>query len=167
LINGSFENGFDGWHTTDLIEAYHPLQVAPAGTPEPFQGLPTAPTDGTAALLNGFDGGGPGEISVGQDVAIGAGLTLAFDWRAAWENFGNLDRVFEVRIEPPGGGSPLQTTQIVVAAGGTMEIDTGWTAGMIDMSPFAGQSVFIRFTWIVPEEFTGPASAQLDAVRLQ
>jgi hypothetical protein len=93
-------------------------------------------------------------------------ITLQFDYRAGYDIFGALPRIFEVRIEPSGGGTPLQTTTILTAQPGMPVFDTGPLTGQVDLSPFAGQSIYLRFVWIIPETFTGPASFQLDNVQI-
>ncbi len=131
---------------------------------------PVTATDGTFVAVNGFDGAGPDEVQYGQDITLrDEATTLEFDYRAAWDMLGfkgsTLDRVFEVRIEPEGGGKPMDTIEIETAAAGTMG-DTGVVGGTVDVSGYAGQTVFINFVWVVPEDFTGPAQAELDNIRV-
>src|SRR5262245_41986562 len=77
IVNGSFETGnFSGWITADLVTPFFPLSVQPAAGANTF-GWPwsSSPTDGTFTAFHGFDGGGPGVISVAQDAAIDVGTT--------------------------------------------------------------------------------------------
>ena len=171
VINCGFEFGsFRGWVTQDLSDPFFPLLVGGAGISPGFGLFTSDPPQGVFAALTGFDGNGPGTISVAQDVGIAPGATtLSFDYRCAWDllNFGaTLNRTFEVNIEPERGGAPLQTDVILTAVAGTTAIpDTGGNqTATVDVSGFAGQRVRISFDWIVPENFTGPAFCQVDNV---
>lgn len=97
---------------------------------------------------------------------------LVFDYEAGWW-FGagladpaTLDRTFEVVVEPSGGGAPMQTTTILTATAGSMNLDTGLLHGSVDLQAFEGQSVRVKFRWNIPESFTGPGFFQLDNVLL-
>ena len=174
--NCSFESGdFTGWTVADLTEPLLPAGVGADGfDPEEiffFYGVLTA-TDGTSVAYNGFDGNGAadtGEITFGQDLDIREGATtLEFDYRVAWDllNEGDalVDRSFEVHIEPEGGGEPLETTVIETAAFDT--VGDVSDSGSVDISAYGGQTVFVNFVWTVPEDFSGPARAELDNVRV-
>ncbi|MDB4673517.1 hypothetical protein OAF27_01765 [Verrucomicrobiales bacterium] len=179
ITNGSFETGdFTGWIATDLGVPFDPLVVEETGTNTNFGGFGATvpgtgvvtPTDGDFAVNNGFDGGGPGQISVAQDVGVvSAGDVLEYDFRAGWdlENFNAaVDRMFGVDIEPAGGGAPLLSFTDITAPAGTFINDTGALSASHDLSALAGIDVRVNFVWNVPENFTGPANGQLDAVRV-
>ena len=170
--NCSFEAGdFTGWTVIDLLEPFTPAAVYADGDDpgDGFFGIVTA-TDGLSVAVNGFDGTGATSmvpISFGQDITIRQGATtLEFDYRLAWDlTFGaTLDRTFEVRIEPEGGGKPLETILLETAVASTA--DDVITSGSIDVSAYADQTVFINFVWTVPEDFVGPGRAELDNIRV-
>ncbi|MCA9707344.1 MAG: hypothetical protein KDK70_15935, partial [Myxococcales bacterium] len=165
--NCGFETGdFTGWITVDLAEPYRPLIVTQGGQTQDMHVV--TPTEGMYCVMNGFDGGGPGTIEVGQDItlALEPPADLLFDHSAAWNNTGTMDRTFDVAIEPAGGGPPLDVVNILTAPANSSDPNTGNLQGVVDLSPYAGQTVFIRFVWTIPEYFTGPAQAQLDDVRI-
>jgi len=171
LINGSFETGdFSGWTPVDLGEPFFAIDVVPDGVQAEQFFFLSQPTDGAFVALHGFDGGGPGEISLGQDVIVEGNAILDYDYRVGWDlefaPMGSLDREFELRVEPAGGGVPLQVIPEFTANVGVTNVDTGDLQGQLDMSAFDGQIVFLRFVWTVPEMFTGPAQFQLDNVTL-
>ncbi|NEP04363.1 MAG: PEP-CTERM sorting domain-containing protein [Okeania sp. SIO2G4] len=170
IVNGSFENGFTGWITEDLTTPFFPLIVDGAGETPGFGFFTSDPTDGSLAALHGFDGNGPGIISIAQDVFISSSNTeLSFDFRGAWDlvNFVPTSaRVFDVNIEEVGGGSTLLSTNFLMANPGEFVSDTGNLTGSLDLSAFANSSVRINFDWFIPEDFTGPAFFQLDNVQL-
>jgi hypothetical protein len=173
ITNGSFETGtFAGWIATDIFVFFFPLSVQTAGSANTFDWpWSSSPTDGMFTAFSGFDGSGPGTISLEQDIGlVTAGDSLTFDYRAAWDlvNFGGgtIARLFDVVIEPEGGGGPLATINFITAAPGTFVSDTGQLTGSVNLSAFAGQSIRVSFELTVPEDFTGPAQWQLDNVGL-
>jgi hypothetical protein len=168
FTNGSFEAGdFSGWITQDVTYQFYPLQVGPADVQPWFDFFVSDPTDGTFAALHGWDGNS-GTISLAQDVTLPSNaVSLEFDYRAAWNLLAygaNLNRVFMVKIEPNGGGTPLQTDIILTANAGTINNDTGDLHGSIDVSAFANSSIRIVFDWSVPEDLSGPSFFQFDDV---
>ncbi len=165
--NCSFETGsLVGWVTQDLTNPLYALAVMPAGT-NPYI-FSSAPTDGQYSVVHGYDGDGPGTISFGQNITLAnlSAATLRFDYRVAWDTGGaSQARTFSVTVEPAGGGTPLQS-QIVVTSQPNTNIDTGTMLGTLSLTPFVGQTVFIRFLCDIPESYTGPGSFELDHVRV-
>ena len=171
ISNCGFETGdYTNWILTDLTTPFNPLSVVNGGQSLGFGFFTTAPTEGTFAAFNGFDGDGPGAIEVAQDVTLPATAEqLSFDYRGAWDmSFGaTIDRTFEVQIQPSGGGTPMQTSTILTTAPvGSIVVDTGDMSGLVNVAPFAGQSVRVAFVWNVPETNTGPGQFQLDNVAI-
>jgi hypothetical protein len=171
--NCGFESGdFTSWTTQDHPFPFFPLTVDGAGVIPGFGLFTSDPTEGGSAALHGFDGGtGPNHIRIAQDVSVPGGGLLEFDYRAGWDivTFCTppcADRSFDVVIEPAGGGTPLATTHILTAPGGTVVLDTLDALGSVDLGAFAGQDVRVVFDWLVPEASTGPAFFQLDNVRV-
>jgi hypothetical protein len=170
ITNCGFETGdFTGWVAQDMATPYYPLSVRPKGTIQFLLGstVNVTPTEGYYSAVNGFDGGGPDTIKLGQDVHLPTrSKELTFDYRAAYEYWGVVARTFTVTIEPAGGGAPLQTTLIYesILPSPVPAIDTGNLTGSVDVSHFGGQSVRISFNWYIPENYTGPGSFQLDNV---
>lgn len=167
IVNGSFESGFTNWVTTDLAIPYSALSVRSTG----FSFYTTvAATDGTNVAYHGFDGGGPGTISISQDVGTIdlSSAMLTFDYRAGWNMTAGatLDRVFSVVLSPAGGGSAIATFEVLRAQAQTITDDTGALSASIDLSSYVGTNARISFESYIPEDFTGPAGMQLDNVRL-
>ncbi len=171
ISNCGFETGdLTGWTVTDLTTPFFPVQVVTGGADIGFGFFVTAPTEGSFAAVNGFDGDGPGQIEIAQDIVMpGTAENLTFDYRGAWDlaSFGAaIDRTFEVQIQPSGGGAALQSTLILTAPIGDITLDTGDIQGSVNVSSYAGQSVRIAFVWNIPEVNTGPAFMQLDNVAI-
>ena len=171
--NCSVETGaFPPWLPMDHPTPFVALHVGMAGETPGFGLFTSAPTEGTFAILHGFDGGGPGAIRVPQDLTVPRGTpVLTFDYRAGWDMVtfpgSTLPRTFEVHVEPAGGGPPLLTQLILTAPPATMTLDTGDQRGVLNLSAFAGQRVRLVFQWNIPEMFTGPGHFQLDNVHIK
>lgn len=167
IVNGSFETGdFTGWIVEDLADPFYPMSVKAEGTLATMN-VKLAPTDGQFAMVNGFDGGGPGTILLAQDVLIPKDRpVLLFDHRAIWNMWG-LDRHFRVLVEPEGGGPALATLNVRRASTtGGPNIDTGHVTAGLGLHAFRGDAVRLVFAWEIPEHYTGPAEFHLDNVRL-
>ncbi|KGJ86489.1 PEP-CTERM sorting domain-containing protein [Colwellia psychrerythraea] len=168
ITNASFETGdFTGWHTQDLSSPFYALEVDGAGVNPWGSFFTSAPTDGSVAVLHGFDGNGPGMIKVGQDITVTSLSTITFNYRAAWLTTfnANLERNFFVSIEESGGGVVLETFNILTAPINSTMNDTGDLFGSVGLSAYENQTVRMNFVWDIPEHFTGPAFFQLDNVR--
>lgn len=174
LANCGFETAsFPPWIDTDLTGPFFPLVVDVGGISPGFGFFVSAPTEGTFAVLHGFDGdgatGATNAIRLEQDVTLlGGADNLTFDYRGAWDmTFGaTQNRTFEVHIEPSGGGPPMQSDLILTATANTTNLDTGALDATVDISAFAGQAVRIVMEWTIPEDFTGPGFFQVDNVLL-
>ncbi len=170
MVNGSFETGdFTGWGTKDMATPFYPLSVKPAGFTLGF--FPTAPTDGIYAAVSGFDGCGPDTIAIWQDVSIPApdSAFLFFNWRVAWNLFAGptVDRKLDFVVEPGGGGTPFETTNLVTTDFATSLIgDTGPRTSVFNLSAYRGSTIRVEVIATIPECFTGPAQMQLDNFRL-
>ncbi|MCB2154986.1 choice-of-anchor D domain-containing protein [bacterium] len=168
--NGGFEYGsFDNWTATQGPETeYQPWTISTSGTTS----YPCSPTDGSYFALNGFDGGAGLTYDLYRDFTVPAGVTsvsVSWDERFQWQNWGTLPREYEVTLEPAGGGTPIATLTTFQLPAGTSD-DTGWTNQSHDLlaiDPAApGSSYRLHFHEFVPEDFTGPAQFNLDNVAL-
>jgi len=173
LLNGGFETGdFTDWIVEDLYDPFFPISVDCIGSFSTFGFTPIDPLSGTCMSVNGFDGGGPGLISMHQEVIIPTDAITAdftFSWWVAYDlySFGaNLDRIFEMQVLPVGGGAPLAIPYSYTAFAGTVEYGTGWIPVTVDLSAFAGQTIWACFVETIPEVFTGPAQVAIDDVSL-
>jgi|GEM_PF-648528 len=172
IENGSFETGdFTGWTAEDLADPLLDLQVAELGAVGYF-GLTNEPTNGDFSAVNGFDGAGPGTISLSQDVFVPASTpTLLVDFMAQWDlltvvNTSTTDRTFRVAVQEVGGGAGLADIEVFRAPAQTVNLDGDRFTAAVNLSAFKGQTVQLDLAWDVPEEYTGPAFFDLDNVRL-
>lgn len=172
IANPSFETGdFSEWMTEE-INAYFPLLVEQAGVTPGIGGLYLSdPTDGIYTAMHGFDGVGPGEVSISQDLWIKNNY-INFDYRAGWDmmnNFGGNDstqaRKIDVIIEEAGGGTELFRQNVLTADPGTVNLDTGDITASVDVSNFTDQIVLFKVELSIPEAFTGPGFVTIDNFR--
>ncbi len=182
LNNGNFSTGdFTGWTATTPSATFfdfsgfaeYSQSVVPPGSSFGFGLFSTAPAVGNHSVLEGFDGAGPGTVSISQDVTIPTNSTdtLSFDYRAGWQiNTGSESRIFKVDIEQPGSGNLLQSFMVLTAQaappGPAQIVDTGNQQFSVDLSSFAGQSVRISLDEYIPQSFTGPGQLEIDNVSL-
>lgn len=170
LINGGFETGtFTGWTAisngrSELI----PWTVGPAGG---GYFAHSAPLSGSFDSLNGFDGAAGLEYELYQDVAIPdhSTATLTTNHRIVFDSLGIIsgqDRVFEISIRDTNNNvlQPLFAQNITVDL--APFTDLGWDAQAFDVSAFSGQTVRVHFREFIPEDFTGPATIELDDISL-
>lgn len=171
IKNPSFETGdFTDWDIEDLSLASFPILVEQTGiTPIPALGFFSSdPTDGNYTAMHGFDGNGPGTISISQDLLITDNY-INFDYRAAWDmstfSGSTLARLIDINIEAAGGGTTLLSKNVLAANPQTRVLDTGNLTASIDVSDFIGQTVRFSVDSFVPEAYTGPAFVTIDNFR--
>jgi hypothetical protein len=176
IINGSFETGnFSGWNVSTVSTGgtgtpYEPWTVSPpgAGGFGEYQILPTSPQHGTYDAWNSFDGGGPMEFRMYQDISIPSGVSLNLSWRdrAQWNYCcgQTQPRTYNVQLRDPSTNAVLTTLYSFSTNTDPFYHDTGWLTHAHDLSPFAGQTVRIFFLEIIPEAFTGPGQIEFDSV---
>jgi len=162
LTNGSFESGdFSGWTTTQPTVPLTPWLSATAADRGFFDSA--SPQDGTHDALHGFDGA-PGAYTLTQQVTFPAVSAATLAWKDRYQyNIRGAARTVEVRI--------LDTADTLLATPYSLGIgpgtgDSGWQDHAVDVAGFSGRTVRVQFYFNVPENFTGPAQAELDAISL-
>ncbi len=172
MSNGSFESGdFTDWTVVDFAAPFIPYGVGPLAPGVPF--FPDAlPTDGGFLAFNGFDGGGPDESILYQEVTIPVGVvdvTLTWDENIDYDLstfcVGCSDRIYEVQVRDLGG-NVLEVLQQVVALANVIDDDNVWDSLSADLSAYAGQTIRIAYWQTIPDSFSGPAKFGLDNVSL-
>jgi hypothetical protein len=176
LINGSFETGtFNGWTTNVTGGPFRPWAVSGLGAGGGFSMDSTQPQDGTFVAWNGFDGQGPLEFTMYQDVTLpasGAGLVLSWQDKVQWDytigSPATLPRLYDVEVRDPANNALLVTLYSFSTDVEAVNItgNTGWQSHTASLSPYAGQSVRIYFREQIPQVSTGPAQLEIDAVSI-
>src|SRR4030095_10021328 len=176
INNGSVETGdFTGWNVSTVATGgsgtpFQPWSVTPGGFGgfAGYQILATSPQHGTHDAWNGFDGGGPMEFRMYQDVSIPSGVSLTLSWRdrAQWNYCcgQSQPRTYQVQLRNPSTNAILTTLYSFSTGVENFYHDTGWLTHRHDLSPFAGQTVRIFFLEIIPETFTGPGQIEFDSI---
>jgi subtilisin family serine protease len=175
IANGSFETGdFTGWATTTTGAPFRPWAVSGAGFGGGFGMATTSPQDGSFVAWHGFDGIGPMEFTMTQDVTIPADAAVTLSWmeRIQWNftlgGFASLPRTHVVEVRNPATNGLLDVLHSFST--GTQatnpEGDTGWMTHSADLSSFAGETVQLVFRQNIPQAFTGPGQIEFDAIRL-
>jgi hypothetical protein len=130
------------------------------------------PVDGTYAVYNSFDGGGPLSYQLRQTVVLPAGAmsaaTLSWQDTFFYTPYGPAERLLKVNILNADGSSVIANAYTYAAPVGGA--DPGWLTRTVDLksilAPLAGQTITLEFEVVIPESFTGPAGMGLDSVSL-
>ncbi|KKM76026.1 hypothetical protein LCGC14_1384290, partial [marine sediment metagenome] len=170
LTNGGFETGdFTGWTaTSNGVPELTPWTVGAAGSGFFFN---SSPLDGTYSAYNGFDGEAGLQYELYQDVTIsgGSGTVLTTNHRIVYSGSGTgaQDRVFEISVRDTGNNvlETLYTENIPPDL--ASETDLGWNKQFFDLSAYAGRTVRIHFSEIVPETYAGPMMIEFDDISLE
>ena len=172
LANGSFETGdFTGWTADDTGGLSPAWAVSSTGS---FVFFTASAQDGSVLAWNGFDGSGPFEARLFQDVAIPAATAPVLSWmhRLQWDfTLGGQPsaaaRTLDVQIRDTSD-NVLQT--VFTFSTGTQAQnptgDTGWVTTTADLSAYAGSTIRLYFLETVPEALTGPGLATFDAISI-
>ncbi len=175
LQNPGFESGdFTGWNPVSNIPPggeLTPWNVSSGGTgwfgsAYPFQG--------SFYAQNGFDGGAGLSYELFQDVFVPPAASAVLTWRdrIQWDSLGigsSQPRLYRVTIQPAGGGAPLATIySFDIVMNGAPYSDTGYVTHNVDLAALGltGQALRVHWFQYIPEEYTGPAQFEIDAVEL-
>lgn len=178
MTNGSFENQFIGWTTTNPAGEDPHCAWKVFKSPSSafcFHGMYHCPA--SISAVNGkrfadvtWDGDGTGDALLGQKVSIPHGKRMKLSWsdNTCWDlKFGaTLPRVEYVDILDRHG-LVLHSYKIQTLAPDSVG-HTGWVKrGPLNLSRYAGKRVQIRFRLTIPQMFTGPANFALDDITLR
>jgi hypothetical protein len=172
LTNAGFETGdFTGWTRLTTGTPFVDWTVSPAGGGSGFF-PPTSPQEGAYDAWNGFDGGGPMEFLLYQDVAIPGGQAVMLSWmhRVQWDfaltGTATSARLYDVQLRDPATNGVLATLFSFSTGIAHVVGDTGWMTGSADLSSFGGSTVRLAFQEQIPESFTGPGQIEFDAISI-
>ncbi len=175
IVNGSFETGdYSGWDRIAIGNAFVPWTVSGPGAGAGFGLASTEPQAGDFVAWNGFEGAGPMEYLMTQDVLLpDVPVSLAWKDRIQWDftvvgTLATEGKTFEVQVRDPNDGTILARLhsfdtqpEFIVASG-----DTGWQSHSVDLSAFRGQYVQLAFVENIPQSFEGPGQVEIDDVEL-
>jgi len=163
IQNGSFETrNFTNW-VKDNLRAANALIPWRVGTTGYFNPPPGAHQGGVSAS-NGFDGAGPFNHFLYQDVALPAGWqggTLSFWDRIQWYHSGQ-PRTYQVLLKNTSGTTLEQLLSFSTTPNPVFH-DLGWQQRVLAIGPqYAGQTIRIYIDEYIPERWSGPATLALD-----
>eukprot|EP01116_Phalansterium_solitarium_P011486 TRINITY_DN27180_c0_g1_i1.p1 TRINITY_DN27180_c0_g1~~TRINITY_DN27180_c0_g1_i1.p1 ORF type:complete len:236 (-),score=57.59 TRINITY_DN27180_c0_g1_i1:49-756(-) len=161
--NFGFEHGtLREWVANDVRGAAYPLAVVTAGKTPYDAFFSSQPTEGKYSLVTGFDGCGPGDITLTHYKMVTSDQQcVKFDFRLQYDlTNANQNRKLSVIIAQ---GSTAETATIVTLPKGK-KATMNWSQGFASLKRFSG-NVSITFDWSVPECFSGPAWFEMDNVR--
>lgn len=174
LTNGGFETGdFSGWTVETTGSPTIDWTVSGFGDGNPGFGFEvTDPPEGDFVAWNSFDGSGPMEFRMYQDVKVPAGGQLSWQYRGQWDftvdGRSALARTAIVEVVDPANGNVLATLDTFDTGPESTNPtgNTGWQTVVADVSAFAGQTVRMMFREVVPENGTGPGQFEWDSIEL-
>ena len=178
ITNGNFEAGdLSGWSTSgggttgSCPSENRTWVVSDNGTATGCSN-PGDPADGTYAAYNMFDGGNPSApvtYQLWQSVSVPTIVTAAtLNWsQAVTASFSDAPRVFAIEFTNAAGDTILQTVRSTDYTGSD---NTGWTNEVENvtaaLTALGGQTVNLRFSVYISENWTGGAGMGLDVVSL-
>lgn len=179
MVNGSFETGnFTGWTTTNASNPFINWNVSGPGAGGGFIPVPvtTQPQDGTRVAWQGVACNAGSSFILHQDVTLPAATTAQLRWRDRFQD--NLSEFCGGSGEPVCGSvvyrvDILNTSNVLlqnlrlVTALPNSNTDTGWHIYIANLTPFAGQTIRIRFMTTATVTWDGPGQLEVDAVSLQ
>lgn len=189
IFNGSFEKGLKGWTLFDDVSGgkVGPIHTdakglisgvyadGDAGIQDWDDGFGfnyATATDGSHSFWTPFDGAGPGVVTMTQQVSLGssAHAVLHFDFQAAWNLVDYIsdpaqNRDFAIEVRDLNTGKVFDF-DVLTAKAHTVNDGARLHQEAIDLSRFAGHDIILQFKWLVPQDFTGPASFTLDNIEL-
>lgn len=174
VTNGSFETGsLSGWQTQTTGEMLEPWAVAGAGgAGNRFIDF-AEPQDGRFVAWTGFDGNGPLETVLYQDITIPADAeqaVIAWQHRVQWFYVENnaAPRRLELQIRDAISDAIVDTLYTFATPPGDESRlgDSGWSDANVDLGSYRGQTVRLAFVAVVPDAYVGPGQVEIDAVRI-
>lgn len=174
IVNPGFETGnFSGWTATNAAGSYENWQVTGSGNGQVFNPpVATQVVEGTRNAWQSIASSANSPYTLTQDVTIPAANTATFYWRHRYQK--NLSQfctgaacgTATFAVEILNTSNVLLQTLYTITTVGSSNTDTGWTINTRNLTPFAGQTIRIRFRTVVTVTLAGPGRLEVDDVRL-
>lgn len=175
ITNGGFETGtFAGWTVANPAgcTGFFCWQNSPAGTSNGFN-APTSPQEGIRSAWNGVAANANSPHLLYQDVSIPAASTASVIWKHRFQldhaNYctGAACGTATFAVEILNTSNVLLQTLYTVTIPPETIYDSGWLTGSALLTPYAGQTIRLRFRNVTSQTFVGPGMAEIDAVSVQ
>ena len=169
IANGGFETGsFSDWSIVNLgnggcgTNAWTVNSTGREGC-----GSMTAPTNGTFAAYNTFDGPA-GTLQISQQLTLPGSIataTLSF-FDTVRMSINRQPRTFRIDLYDASNTTLLDN----LFSQNFQNVSQGWVSHLVDVTSGlldnAGQTVTLRISNVIPESFTGPAGFGIDNISL-
>ena len=173
VTNGGFETGsLNGWSVVNLgdggcgTNTWTVNSIGGHGCSGNVGNM-TAPTNGTFAAYNTFDGPA-GTLQISQQLTLPGSLasaTLSF-FDTVRMHIGSRPRTFSIDLYDATNTTLLDN----LYSQSFQNVNQGWVSHLVDVTngllDNAGQTVTLRISNIVPDSFTGPAGFGIDDISL-
>jgi len=107
-------------------------------------GFITGLSAGSSANANDLDGGSSSLESPPIDLPAAAGQRLQFRWTFAHDTASTSADEFRVEVVDVTDGGTMTT--VALAQGGPFEQNAGWHLSSLDLTPWAGKTIRLRFS---------------------
>lgn len=177
ITNGGFETGtFTGWTATNSSGFWQPWQVSAAGAGGTFNPpFFTAPPVGTRDAWQGTATTTPGvPFTLDQTITLPAAQPASITWKQRFQvNLVDFCSsvpacgVVTYAVQVLNTSNTVLTTLWSVTAPALAKTDTGWQTVIKNLTPYAGQTIKIRFITNATVFLAGPGQLEIDAVSVQ
>ncbi len=181
IVNGGFETGnFTGWTAVNSANGFRPWTISGSNHGGGFTPAPVAvtPIQGNFSAWQGiavFAPGG-GTYTLSQDVTLPAAQTASFFWQDRFQSnltgfcggtSGVVCGTQTYRVQILNTSNVVLQTVYTVANNPGQNTDTGWRGHNFTLTPFAGQTIRIRFSTVATGNGDGPGQLDVDGVSVQ
>jgi hypothetical protein len=181
VTNGGFETGnFSGWTATNAVSAWRLWTVSASGFGGNDGGIfvpvpnATSVQQGTFNAWHGVAAGTGQSFTLTQDIAIPAATNVRLTWMDRYQmNYTQFCGVSPVcgtatyAVEILNTSNTLLQTLYTVTTLNNTNSNTGWVNHVASLTPFAGQTIRLRFRTTVTHDLRGPGQLEVDAVSAQ
>lgn len=176
IVNGGFETGnFSGWTATNAAGGFENWAVTGSGAGFVDSPVPVATqvVQGTANAWNTVAANAGGTYTLVQQVTIPTLNTATLYWWHRYQmnlstycNSAATCGTATFAVEILNTSNVLLQTLYTITTPSQSNTNTGWTQNTANLTPYAGQTIRIRFRTIVTVTLAGPGRIEIDDVRL-
>lgn len=176
IVNGGFETGnFTGWTAVNAVGSFENWAVTGSGAGfVDGSGVPVATqvVEGTRNAWNSVAANAGGTYTLSQDITIPTLNTATFYWRDRYQMnlstycSGAACGTATYSVQVLNTSNVLLQTLYSVTTPGSSNTNTGWVQHVANLTPYAGQTIRLRFRTIVTATLQGPGRIEIDDVRV-
>jgi hypothetical protein len=178
IVNGGFETGnFTGWTATNASSFWRPWTISSSGAGGDEGGggftLPgvTSVQQGTRNAWHGITAGANQSFTLVQQITLPAATNVRLTWMDRYQmnytQFCTSCGTANYAVEILNTSNVLLQTLYTVTTNSGTNSNTGWVNHIANLTPYAGQSIRIRFRTIITQSLQGPGQLEIDAVSAQ